>query len=242
MRPLLAEIAPAAPAAIDALAILGPLAGALFIVGCIYVIDHFIRALFGTVSGAVGWIPFVGKIISAPIHAIEQKVTHSLGSAERRFDAYIATSWHKLGMLVRHIGRELEDAAKLALGVALALTLLPTKALVHYLIRVATRPLRAGIHTLEREYKGIEHGVKTLDRELDHVVIPRLRAAEHAIEGVIEPELAGVRARERALEHGAVSTWEWIRRHPFSVASAAFAAAVAVALGRLGAGWIRCRN
>ena len=40
----------------------------------------------------------------------------------------------------------------------------------------------------------------------------------------------------------AINTWRWIRTHPLSLASTAFAGAVAIALQRIGASWIRCNN
>src|SRR5207302_10643121 len=45
-----------------------------------------------------------------------------------------------------------------------------------------------------------------------------------------------------SLGHGAIRTWDWLRSHPLSAATGVFAGAVAVALGRLGLGWLRCRS
>ena len=59
---------------------------------------------------------------------------------------------------------------------------------------------------------------------------------------VLEPSIAGLRARTKALEHGAVRTFDWIRAHPGTLAATAFAGAVAAALTKLGGGWIRCKN
>jgi hypothetical protein len=73
-------------------------------------------------------------------------------------------------------------------------------------------------------------------------VMPRIRSADWEIDHVLEPGLANVRARTKALEHGAVRTWEWIRAHGRSAGALAFAGAVAWALTKLGVGWIRCAN
>lgn len=84
----------------------------------------------------------------------------------------------------------------------------------------------------------------------------RLRHDAHAIDVTLPRDIAGVRQREealsrdlgkmrertKALEDGAVDTWDWIRAHPLSGVTAVFAGAVAVALARLGYGFIRCRS
>ena len=60
---LLAEaIPPAGPVVLPALAALFVLCALVFAIGCIKFADAFVRALFGTISGAVGWIPFAGKV------------------------------------------------------------------------------------------------------------------------------------------------------------------------------------
>jgi hypothetical protein len=85
---------------------------------------------------------------------------------------------------------------------------------------------------------------------------PQIRHATHAIDVTLPHDIAGVRQREEALsrdqaklrertsslENGAVKTFEWIRTHPLSAVTGVFAAAVAVALSRLGMGFIRCRS
>lgn len=85
---------------------------------------------------------------------------------------------------------------------------------------------------------------------------PRIAHATHAIDVTIPGELgriktredtlsrdaAKLRARTKALENGALRTFEWIRAHPLAGTTSVFAGAVAVALGRLGYGFLRCRN
>src|SRR5690242_471728 len=182
----------------DALPILGRLAATVFVLGCLYVIDGFCRALFGTVSGAIGWIPYLGKVLSSPVHSIEQKVSHALGNAESYFDNQIGASFHQLARVVDHIGRELEGAAETAwIVAALALNLMrpdqweklwkhlthQTGATLDYTKRMAghahreTKVVRAQAipHTLPK--------LGRLERELDHVIdtdIPRLKAHDRA--------------------------------------------------------------
>src|SRR5207245_8870158 len=102
---------PAEPVVLPALAGLFILAALFFAIGGIKLIDALVRGLFGTISGVVGWIPFAGKVLAAPIHQIDRKVTHALGHAERPLVAYVASTWHTLGALVHYLGREVEGLA-----------------------------------------------------------------------------------------------------------------------------------
>jgi hypothetical protein len=85
---------------------------------------------------------------------------------------------------------------------------------------------------------------------------PRIAHATHAVDVTLPREIGRVRRREdalsrdlgklrertKSLEDGAVDTWEWIRSHPFTSVTAAFAGAVALALSRIGYGFLRCRS
>lgn len=68
--------------------------------------------------------------------------------------------------------------------------------------------------------------------------IARVRGREEAL----SRDQAALKERTRGLEHGAEKTWEWIRTHPFTAATGAFAAATAIALQRIGLGNLRCKN
>jgi len=85
---------------------------------------------------------------------------------------------------------------------------------------------------------------------------PKVTHATHAVDVAIPKDIAGLRARDKALtdgqnktegrvkslEDGAIKTFEWIRSHPLSAATGVFAGAVAIALSRMGFGFLRCRD
>jgi hypothetical protein len=94
-----------------------------------------------------------------------------------------------------------------------------------------------------------------LDRYKAHTT-PQIKHATHAVDVTLPHRIAGVRQREEALsrdqaklrertgllERGAERTFDWIRSHPLSAVTGVFAGAVAVALARLGFGFMRCRS
>ena len=74
------------------------------------------------------------------------------------------------------------------------------------------------------------------------VTLPRDIARVRRREEALSRDQAKLRERTTSLENGAVNTFDWIRTHPLSAVSGVFAGAVAVALGRLGLGALRCSN
>jgi hypothetical protein len=117
--------------------------------------------------------------------------------------------------------------------------------------RLARRAEHTATHALRRA-ESVAH---SLDR-LRARVNARLHAVEHTITVTLPHEIGRIRARERelervyedlrgrtkALERGAIRTFEWLRTHPRSAAMAAFAGVVAIALTRLGLGMFRCNS
>jgi hypothetical protein len=236
------ELIPEGVTVSEALGPLGQVAAFGFVVGCIYVIDAFVRALFGTVSGVTGWIPYLNKVTAAPIHSIEQKVTSALGSAEHYFDNRIGVSLHKLARIGDHIGRELYGLALASLTIAkiMAGSVQPgdLARIWHYL----TGAWKTAAHQASVALHKIESLAHITAKSVNVNALPRLRTVERTIDRTLKPEIKTLRDQVKALEDGAVGTFKWIRAHPLSATTAAFTAAVAVAIGRLGMGWTRCSN
>jgi len=126
---------------------------------------------------------------------------------------------------------------------------------IHRAVNPVLRLARIGVRKAEHALTVAESAVHALHR-FETRVNHRLHAAEHAIavtlpreighirsgEEALSRDLAKVRERTRELENGATRTFEWIRTHPLSAATGIFAGAVAVALSRLGFGFMRCRS
>src|SRR5690348_10117194 len=119
---------------------------------------------------------------------------------------------------VRRIARHADHAAARALARAEA----TIHALDHFKARVNAR-LRAIEHTVTVTLPHEIGRIRTRERELEHVY-------------------DDLRGRTKALERGAIKTFEWLRAHERSAAMAAFSGAVALALSRLGYGFLRCSS
>src|SRR5438045_1130899 len=103
MHALIAQEIPLpGPVFVPALAALFMLAACIVAIGMVKLVDAISRSFFGTLGGAVGWIPFAGRVVKHSLHRIEQKISHGLGHAERQLDAVVATSWHHLARLVHY--------------------------------------------------------------------------------------------------------------------------------------------
>lgn len=226
----------------EALPVIGQLAACIFILGCLYVVDGFVRALFGTLTGTIGWIPYLGHVLRAPVHRIEQKVSHSLGHAEQGFDKRIGTSWHKLGHVARLIGRELEGQAKLLWAIAGVLSKLTDYHTVLRLIRALEHPIRTLQHIHTRLLRQEAARARAAEHKIDHGVFPQLRTIEAGLAHVIDLDIPGLRARDRALADQLGRLGRWVHGRRVALTTGAFLGAFAWALHRLGGSWIRCGN
>ena len=83
----------------------------------------------------------------------------------------------------------------------------------------------------------VKHATVAVD-----VAIPKQLGRINTRVGRVEKANDDLRGRTKALEDGAVKTWDWIRTHPLHSATRAMGEAVAVALAAVGFGMFRCRS
>ena len=203
---------------------------------------YITKALFGTANSLVGWIPLFGKVATHSLTSIEQKIVSFLSQAVAKCDAEFGASLHECARLVDWVGREIRSHANLL--ATLGSYMLGFAPIAHVIQLL--RPFYSRLHALE---KATTHAIShVLDLEhrtargIGEDVLPRIRGLDREVGRVVAKDLRGIRAKEAELEHGAISTWKWIRSHPLAAASSAFTLAVAAALARLGVDWIRCDN
>lgn len=236
------ELIPEAVSLAEALPTLGLLAALLFVLGCIYVIDAFVRALFGTVSGAVSWVPWLGHVVTTPVHAVERKITGALGTAESYFDSRIGMSFHKLARIGDQIGRELYGLALVSLTIAKVLTGSLTRADLGTIWHRLSTTWSGLVGQVEKVGSAVYGPLTGELHRLEHWLNARVHALEGAIAGGIPRDIAGLRWRTRTLERGYERLWKEVKRHEKLLGIGALTGVVAVVLGRLGLGWTRCSN
>jgi hypothetical protein len=221
---------------------LAPLVAFLVALGVCLLVAYFARAFFGTAAGAVGWIPYLGKVLSRSLLDVEHKITSIMGRAAVALEARIGASWHSMARLVDHVGRELASHAHQILMLA---QLLPGASAITDLLRLI-HFLQARAGALDRALHGIGHDVigriHTVERGIGADVLPRIKGLEREVHGVINREIPGLRARERTAEREITNLWKWTRAHTLEAGTIAFAGAVALALAKLGMTWLRCNS
>lgn len=200
------------------------------------------QALLGAAGGAVGWIPLVGGFVKTEIEKVAQKITHVMGGAMGYADQHVAAAIHDTARLVDWVGREIASHANILLMVAQALTgQLPVSYIVGEIHRL-THLGDQGAQALRGIGQDVLPRIKAVERGIGSDVLPHLHVLDREIGRVIAHDVPLLRDQVRGLEDGAINTFRWIRTHPLSAATAAFVAAVAYALARLGGTWIRCKN
>lgn len=203
---------------------------------------YIVKAFFGFAGGIVSRIPVVGGLLGGGLHSIEQHITNVLSGAALSVDHKLGAAMHAVAREVDWIGREIRRHANLLELVAEILTGTVGLSLLQKAIRDLIGRIHVNKATADIAVKRTTIIEKRIERGIGEDVLPRLRSLDRElgrIEGRVIPGIAG---EVQGLERGATRTWDWILRHPRTVASTAFAGAVAWAIARLGMGWTRCNN
>lgn len=239
-----AEVAPTvAPVLVRALLLpLAALAGYFVAFGLVFVMDAVVRAFFGTAEGLVGWIPYAGRVLSAPLHSIEKKLTSFLGGLESHFENQMATRWHSLAALLTQWAADAEDTAVTLWRIARRVNALYGEAASGKLGARFQRWVRGEIAKLHGVTTTVVRPVKVVTHTVNRYVAPRLGALTGELDHVIGWDIPRLRARTRAAERDIGRLWKWTRSHPIALGKAAAAALVVTALATLGASWIRCNR
>lgn len=238
MHSLWNEVAPVAPLLIP----LGEALGALVVIGLIAIVTAFVAALVYVLNKTVGRLPLVGGVISVVAHSVEDGVTTTLAGWSASAHRHLGAALHSLARAMDWLGHELEQHSKLLWAIAGLLigpnTVAELRALIHRLLHG-----QAQQHTVNQSQARVNkatHDTTLATAREAHIA----HKTAVAIPGQLSREwdIPKLRDQVKELENGALHTFKWIRSHPLSLATGAFAGAVAVALQRIGASWIRCAN
>lgn len=221
---------------------LGEIVGWAVALGVCFMVIYFARAFFGTASGAVGWIPWVGKIATTGIDRVAQKIDSVMSSAVASVDAKMGAALHSLARLVDWIGTEVRSHANMLQTIAtLLLGVTAANQSIH-----GMRALIARISSAQRTAALALHRVAAIEEQVRHGigadVLPRVKVIERTNVITRARTIPGVIGRVGRLDRDLSRLWKWSHRHAAVAGSVAFAGAVAWALSRLGASWIRCSN
>ena len=183
------------------------------------VVSHFAKAQLGMMGN---WFEDLGSLalgyfIGLPVLA--EALVGALERIETRGDPQARKKANGAQHTATHAGK----TATKAQGTA-------SNALTH--TEINAKALNSYKATTNAKIKTINHSIA--------VTIPNEIGGIRTREKTLEGEYADLRARTKAIEDGAVKTWDWIKAHPVGVAATAFAGAVAIALDRLGLGGIKC--
>jgi len=229
-----------APAAGITLPLLGEICACAFVIGCIWVLRGFVKALFTSLFHVTSIIPWFNHLAEGPLHRAESAVANALGSAEAFFDHRIGSAFHQLARIADWTYREIKDHSAWLYGLA-GLALGPSFALeIRTLIRLLRHRTDAQGHSLTETIRRIERAETALKHRLEAGVLPRLGRLEREYDHIIDRDIAGLRARTKSVEGELSKVWDYVRSHPWTIVTDAFVGAVALALARLDLGWLRC--
>lgn len=209
-----------------------------------------ISVILGYVAGVLHGLPYPINHLAGPVNGLAKGISNVAYGAIKTSEKVVGASFHLLAQFWDKLWNEVKSHAVAIAEAATLIGLLVNayhalKALVHHLQHAGTA-VGAGIKTLEREYHGIEHRVKTLERAvgggIGADVLPRIKTLEREVAHVEGKVIPAVEGAETALQHDVTALGEYIRSNFLSSATDAVTAAVAVALGALGLGGLRCNN
>ena len=135
--------------------------------GMILAVDAVCRAFFGTLKGAVGWIPFAGNVVTSPISKIEQKVISYLSGLEQDIDSAMGHAVHNLATLINQLWHALEESTVMA-------ALWPqylVQAIWSIGLKSAVRWIKKELRVLERKVQHAGTRVIKIEKTVTRVVI-----------------------------------------------------------------------
>jgi len=208
----------------------------IFCLLCVYIA----KALFGVAGGTLGKLPVVGGWINGGLTSLEHKIVATMSGAAASVDSHIGDAFHRLARILDWTGREIKGHATL---LGLIASYLPGFATLN-MIRTTVGELRRLVHAAQKIGVHALTQTVTITRTIRRTVVadafPRIRTVERDLGRVIHRDIPRVRAREAELGREITNLWKWTRSHALVAGSVAFAGAVALALSRLGLGWVRC--
>lgn len=230
-----------------------------------YMLRGFFSFEQDTVGRVLGWIGGPGKWLQSKIEGAEHRVTHWVGQAAASSEARMGDAFHAGANQIQSIGHEIYGLSiaywHLAQGTASLFKSIASgeawQEIFHntiYSEKVGNRANTRDLNKLRKGLWGVGAALGGLNLGawlkglgwFGHHTQAQIQALQggYAHPGVYPRPGEGATARDIADQgtRAAEATWKYLLSHPWAVPTTAFAGAVAVAIGRLGGGWIRCGN
>lgn len=229
---------------------LAPIVLLLVALGLAILATLLVKALFSWMQGTVSWLPGVGGVTAAILRKIEATLTGALGTAEAGIDKLMGAAFHILSKQWDWLWSEIKSHAKL-LGMISPLLAAAIYAIEHirgiaHGAHGAIIHLRARVKSLDKEYKGIEHRVRQLEKEfgkgIGHDLRTKVAGLEDDLTKLEGKVIPGLRTAVGTAETDAQRALREVGSIPFPAGAKTWAEAIAVALPALGLEWLRCNS
>lgn len=216
----------------------------LWAIAAALAIALIMRKLGSILSG----VPWIGGKLSDAAEAMAQAITNACGTLMSGAESIVGAGLH---WLARHVDRWLNQfvahaavierlAAEVATGVYSVSGL---RSLVRSISYVAHAAL-ALANKLEREFKGIEAGVKALEREIatgiGHDLRIQIKALEREVTTVENKIIPAIRGEVATAEGEIGNLYDWIKGKADILGVGTFAFAIATIVGPDAFRLIRC--
>lgn len=207
-------------------------------------------AILDVLAASVGHVPFLGDALKGAVNSVAQAGSSALGRVENGLGVAIGASWHALAWSTDETWHLLKESA---LGYAAAGELLARVVYAHSGLKSlvqghahAQDATAAKVKTLEKEYVGIEHKVKQLERDVSrgigHDVLPRLGQLEKEAARIETVELPAAEAATQQAQSAIDNLYDWAKGKASLLGVGTFSFAVAAALSALGLAGLSCTN
>lgn len=202
------------------------------------------------ISDVLAGVPWVGGKLSDAVQSMARKISSAAGALEGGIDHLIGGAWHQLSRYLDHLLRNFVAHSSVFLQLAHIVGRLvhangALRALVHGVTGVA-HGVNAAVRHLEREYHGIEHRVKALERAIGHGIGNDVRTAVKALErelsGIEKRVIPGLRDGIATAEADLSDLERWLGVKIGTKWLDWASALVLAGLGALGLGGLRCNS
>jgi hypothetical protein len=221
---------------------LSKLALLLLVLGLIAIakaFTDFLNWLFRTMLGPL-WPKANSPQLSTKLGT--QAISNYLGSFAQGVDSELGVNFARIAETNNMLGQAILAAAVGVQTAAVKLARLEGNAAgvqsAQAALKQAQRQTRADLQRTNTQLQSQAQA----QTDANHALQTRVDSLTHHIHHVLEPELDGLRSAIPTLERGTAVLEDQVKQHSEALGLAAMTGTVAVAMGRLGAGWTRCET